>query len=292
MEISYYPGCTLKEDAKNLENTTLPLLELFNIQAKELENWYCCGVSFSQSSDNLMQQLAPIRTLIKAKESGRKRLLTLCDMCYNTLKRSALFLLNDEEKREIINDFMDREETIIKGDEIEIVHILSLLKEIGTEKIKEKIVKNANGLKVATYYGCMTLRPKEIAIDNSDNPQIMDDILKAVGCESISFPFRNECCTSYQIVNEPDIVKSQTRKIVNSAIKNGAEAIILSCPLCHYNIDAVQKEIKEEDESFTTLPVLYFTQLLSLMMGIDPSLNDFSLHHINPKPLLKEKKLI
>ncbi|MBC8384645.1 MAG: heterodisulfide reductase, subunit B [Candidatus Cloacimonetes bacterium] len=292
MEISYYPGCTVKADAKNLENSALPLLKIFDYHTKELDDWYCCGVSYSQSSDNLMQQLAPIRTLIKAKETGNDRLLTLCDMCYNTLKRSALFTLDDKEKCDTIQDFMDEEETKYNGDEIDVLHILSLLKEIGTDRIKEKIVKKADGLKVAPYYGCMILRPKEVAIDSNDSPKLMEEILTAMDCEPISYPFRNECCTSYQIVNEREIVKARTRKLVTSAVKRGAEMIVLSCPLCNYNIDAVQKDIAREDSSFKTLPVLYLTQLLALMMGVDPGVNDFSLHYIDPQPLLKEKGLL
>ena len=112
MEISYYPGCTLKANAKNLETTTLPLLELFDIQAKELDEWYCCGVSFSQASDNLMQQLAPIRTLIRAKQSGNKKLLVPCDMCYNTLRRASNFILEDSEKKETIKEFMTLEDDL------------------------------------------------------------------------------------------------------------------------------------------------------------------------------------
>lgn len=292
MDISYYPGCTLKTNAINFENTALPVLKLLDVNAIELDDWVCCGASFSQASDNLMLQLAPIRTLIRAKESGRKRLLTLCDMCYNTLKRSALFIQEDEEKRKKINDFMYLEETDYNGDEIEVIHMLSLLHEIGLDKIKEKVKKNVDGLKIASYYGCLLLKPKEIAIDSSEQPTIMQKIFEAVGCETVYFPFKSECCNSYQIVNEKQVVMQRTKKIVNSAVKNGAELIVLSCPLCEFNLDAVQKDILEEDEEFKTIPILYFTQLLALIMGIDPDINDFSLHYIDPKPVLERKGLL
>jgi heterodisulfide reductase subunit B len=239
-----------------------------------------------------MYQLAPIRTLVKAKESGNKRLLTLCDMCYNTLKRSSLIVKNDLEKQQTIRDFMYLEKTEFKGDEIEIIHILGLLKEIGAKEIKKKISKKAEHLKVAPYYGCMILRPREIAIDVAEDPRLMDDILNEIGIETVDYPFRSDCCTSYQIVNEPEIVKSHTRKLVNSVRKRGADLIVLSCPLCHFNIDEVQKQIAEEDESFQTIPVLYFTQLLALLVGIDQKVNDFSLHYVDPRPILERKGLL
>ncbi len=292
MEISYFPGCTLKTKAKNLENTALPLLNLFDVKAEELEKWYCCGVSFSQAKDNLMLQLAPIRILIRAKESGNKRLLTLCDMCYNTLQRAILFIKSDEENRKKINDFMDREETEFYGDEVEVIHLLSLLKEIGLDEIKKKRTKEADDLKVAPYYGCMLLRPKEVAVDSSEDPSIMEEILASAGCKTVYYPFRTECCGSYQIVNEENIVKAQTRRIVTSASKNGADLIVLSCPLCHYNLDEVQKQIADEDENFKPVPVLYLTQLLGLTMGLDPGVNDFSAHYIDPRPVLEIKGLL
>ncbi len=292
MEISYYPGCTLKANAKNLETTTLPLLELFDIHAKELDEWYCCGVSFSQASDNLMQQLAPIRTLIRAKESGNDKLLVLCDMCFNTLKRSANFVLEDSEKRQTIKEFMTLEEMHYDGDEVKVIHLLSILKDLPTGAISTRIKKSSNGLKIAPYYGCMILRPKEIAVDNNIDPTIMENILGELDCDVIDFPFRTDCCTSYQVVNERNIVKERTRQLVSSAAKRGAEMIVLSCPLCNYNLDAVQKDIKKEDSSFKTLPVLYLSQLLALMLGIDSKVNDFSLHYIDPQPILKEKGLL
>jgi len=292
MDISYYPGCTLKTSAINYEQTSLALLSLFDINPVELKDWVCCGATYSLTTDNLMYQLAPIRTLIRAKESGNKRLLTLCDMCFNTLKRSSQFIIEDEEKRKTINDFMDEEETEYFGDEIEIIHMLSLLKEIGYENILKMKKKDPDGLKIAAYYGCMLLRPKDIAIDSSENPTLMEDIFTDTGCQIINYPYRTECCGSYQIVNRREIIIDRTKKIISSAVKHGAELLILSCPLCDYNLDAVQKDILKQDESFQTLPVLYFSQLLSLILGIDPGINDFSLHAIDPVPVLKRKGLL
>ncbi len=294
MEIAYYPGCTLKTTGLNFEKTALAFLKLFDVHAVELEDWYCCGVMYSQTTDNLMHQLAPIRTLVKTKEAGSSRLLTLCSMCYNTLKRAQLFIVGDEEKRDKINTFMDRE-LDFEGDEVNVVHMLNLLKEIGLEAVKEKIQQNdeSESVKYAPYYGCLLTRPKDVSIEeNTENPMIMEEVLNSAGFESVYFPFKTECCASFQVVNERDIVKERTRKIVNSAVKNGADFIVLSCPLCLYNLDAVQKNIHAEDSSFEMLPVLYFTQLLALKAGIDPNINDFSLHSVDPRPVLEKKGLL
>lgn len=292
MHIAYYPGCTLKTTGINFEKTTLALLQLFNIHAVELEDWYCCGVMYSQTTDNLMHQLAPVRTLIKAKESGSPRLLTLCSMCYNTLKRTQRFLQQDEEKQQRINSFLDRE-IDLRGDEVEVIHLFNLLEEIGVESLREALPKPVDNLRVASYYGCLLTRPKEVAIvEEIENPTIMETLLEALGCRPVYFQFKTECCASFQIVNEPDLVKQRTQKIITAAVSNGAEILVLSCPLCRYNLDALQQDIKHEDQDFQTLPVLYFTQLMALAYGIDPALNDFSLHHIDPRPVLEQKGLL
>ncbi|MBN2602145.1 MAG: CoB--CoM heterodisulfide reductase iron-sulfur subunit B family protein [Candidatus Marinimicrobia bacterium] len=292
MQLSYYPGCTLKTDGKNFETSALAVLDRLGVSVSELEDWYCCGVCFSQTQDNLMQQVAPVRTLVKAKEKGNPQLLALCTMCFNTLKRSIEFIKNDSEKMDTIHQFMDLENTQFFGDEIDVVDILTLIRQIGLEKLKEAIVKTDAGLKIASYYGCMLLRPKEIAIDSPDDPVILEEILESAGCENVYFPFRTECCGSYQIVNKPNIVKDRAKKIVNSAVKNGADLIVMLCPLCYFNFDEIQLDIKKEDASFQTIPVLYITQLLALLMGLDPHIQDFNLHAIDPRPVLKRKGLL
>jgi len=292
MQLSYYPGCTLKTDGKNFETSALAVLKHLDVSVQELEDWYCCGVCFSQAQDNLMQQLAPIRTLVKAKESGNRQLLALCTMCYNTLKRSIEFIRDDSEKLGTIHQFMDLETTRFYGNEIDVIDILSLLRQIGPDRLKTAIKKTDVDLKVASYYGCMLLRPGEVAIDSPDDPVIMEEILDTAGCENVYFPFRTECCGSYQIVNKPDIVKARARKIIDSAVKNGAEIMVMLCPLCYFNLDEIQRDIQKEDKSFQTIPVLYITQLLALLMGLEKDIHDFNLHSIDPRPVLKRKGLL
>lgn len=293
LTVSYMPGCTLKTKAKNFETTTLKLLELLDVQAEELPDWYCCGTTYSLASDNVMNHLAPIRTLIKATESGREELLVLCSMCYNTLRRAQGLVRSDEEKRDKINEFMYDEDTDFRGDEVRVLHLLTLLKEkVGFESLKEKLVKEAEGLKVAPYYGCMLLRPREIAVDPvAEDPSIMEELFSACGVESVYFPFKTECCGSYQTVNEKQVVVSRTRAITESAVKNGADLIVTSCPLCYYNLDAYQQKVAETAPGFRTIPVLYISQILALLAGLEGT-NDFSLHAVDPRPVLRKRGLL
>ena len=293
IEVSYMPGCTLKTKAKNFETSTLKLLELLDVRAEELVDWYCCGTTYSLASDNVMNHLAPIRTLIKAKESGREELLVLCSMCYNTLRRTQELVRGDVEKREKINEFMYDEDTDFRGDEVQVLHLLTLIKEkIGFEALQEKCTKETGDLKIAPYYGCMLLRPREIAVDpSSEDPSIMEELFSACGVESVYFPFKTECCGSYQTVNEKQSVVSRTKVITESAVKNGADLIVTSCPLCYYNLDAYQQQVAETTPGFRTIPVMYISQILALLAGLEGT-NDFSLHTVDPQPVLRKRKLL
>ena len=293
VEVSYMPGCTLKTAGRNFENSTLRLLEELGVKAVELEEWFCCGTTYSLASDNLMYHLAPIRTLIKAKETGRTELLVLCSMCYNTLRRAQDLVLEDKEKRDKINDFMYKEQTVFDGQEVRVVHLLNYLKDVvGLEKIRDRIVENGRDLRVALYYGCMLLRPKEVSIDaSSEDPTIMEELFTACGIEPVYFPFKTECCGSYQTVNEKSMVLSRTKEITGSAVKNGADILITSCPLCYFNLDSYQERALETDPGFQTIPVMYISQLLALLMDTK-DVNDFSLHGVDPRPILKEKGLL
>ena len=293
VELSYMPGCTLKTKAKNFETTTLKLLELLDVHARELTDWYCCGTTYSLASDNVINHLGPIRTLVKAKEAGREDLLVLCSMCYNTLRRAQELVQHDEEKRSKINEFMYEEETDFTGDEVRILHLLTLLKEtVGFDRLKEKLVRDPGGLKVAGYYGCMLLRPREIAIDPvAEHPSILEDLFAACGVDSVYFPFKTECCGSYQTVNEKQVVLSRTKAITESAVKNGADLIVTSCPLCHYNLDAYQPRVAEATPGFRTIPVMYISQVLALLAGLD-DVQDYNLHVVDPRPVLRARGLM
>jgi len=268
MEIAYYPGCTMKTTGLRFEQTGLAILERLGVNAVELADWYCCGVMFSQTTDTLMHQLAPIRTLIKAKEANSRQLLTMCSMCYNTLKRAQLFVSNGEAERETINMFM-KPEIDFNGDEVEVVHLLTLLEQIGADAIRQAAQTPVKTRKFAAYYGCLLTKPKAVSItEPAENPMILEHILTAAGFEAVYFPFKTECCASFQVVNRPEIVKQRAKTIVTSAAKNGAEVIVTSCPLCQYNLEAFQAEIQAEDAGFQQVPVRYFTELLAEAFGL------------------------
>ncbi|MCP4716819.1 MAG: heterodisulfide reductase, subunit B [Deltaproteobacteria bacterium] len=276
MEMWYYPGCTLKTKAESFDIAARSAMQALDISLRELPRWNCCGATFSLSEDDLIHQVAPVRNLVRAAEQGAQKLVTLCSFCYNTLKRANNMILADPEKKDTLNRFMDEEPDY--GGEVETVHLLEVLRDdVGWEKIKQKVVRPLSGIAVAPYYGCTLVRPRDVAIDDVEQPVVMHRLLEALGAEVIDFPYANECCSSYQLVNAPDAGLECAWNILSSAARQGAEVLALACPLCEYNLGLKQPEIIQQHNDFKPLPVLYFTQLLALALhgkegGIDDSL--------------------
>jgi len=291
MEFSYYPGCTLKTKARNLEEPALASLAALGANLVELPRWNCCGAVYSFAEDDLVHQLAPVRNLIRVKEQGHDKVVTICDFCYNTLKRANLLMKSDSEKRNTLNTFM--EEEIDYEGEVEVVHLLQVLRDtMGWEAISERVKVPLKGLKVAPYYGCTLLRPQEVAIDEVEKPTVLGDLLQALGADVVDFPFATECCGAFQAVGNPDFVLRCALDILGSALRRGAEAVVLSCPLCNFNLGQRQAEIIARNADFAGIPVFYFTQLLALSLGLDPEVCRFDLDYRDARPLLREKGLI
>ena len=292
MKISYFPGCTLKNHAKNFEDSAICALNNLGIEVQELDRWNCCGTVFSFTTDDLIHHMAPIRNLIRVKEQDSDKVMTLCAMCYNTLKRSNLRMQKDKESLDIINDLMYRDKVKYEGD-VTVYHLLELLKEgIKFENLAAKVVKPLKKLKVASYYGCLLVRPKEIGFDDQENPTILDNLMDALGADPIDFPYKTECCAAYQTVDKPDVVADRTYQILTSAQNQGADVVVVSCPLCAFNLDNRQKHTLKKYPEFKHIPILYFTQLLAIALGCPEETLRLDLHYVDPKPILKEKALI
>ena len=280
MQIAYYPGCTLKNKALNFEESTILSLRELGIELDELEHWNCCGTVFSFTTDNVIYHLAPIRNLIRTREKDATKLLTLCSMCFNTLRRAHQLFIEDHEKRKKIDGIMDKEEVKYDG-KVDVVHLLEVLRDdVGFEKIREKTEQRLKDLKVAAYYGCMLVRPEGVGIDDMEEPRIFEDFVELTGAEAVNFPHKTECCGSYQTVTCPEVVAERTHTIINSARQGGADALVVSCPLCAFNLDHRQKMTKERNISFTPLPILYLSELLCLALGINLKQTWRDLHYI------------
>ncbi len=259
--LPYFPGCALKDQAQGYEAATLAALRVLGYDVQELPRWNCCGTVYSLAQDDLMRHVAPVRNLIRAQEMGADELLTLCAMCYNTLSRSALFV-RDQDNLRRLNAFMDEEGDYQGG--VRVLHLVQLLAELGGERLAKLVKTELSGLRAGAYYGCTLLRPKEVAVDHPERPEIMEEVLRALGAEPVFFPERVECCGAYLTVTKPEAVRLRVSSIFSSAAHNGAELLVTACPLCHFNL------VERRPLGAPRLPVVYLGEVLAWALGAQP----------------------
>jgi heterodisulfide reductase subunit B len=259
MTYSYYPGCTLKTKAKDLDHYGRLCAEALGITLEEIEEWQCCGAVYPLAQDEIATRLSSVRTLMAARDKGQA-LVTLCSACHHVLTRVNNDMTNNENIRTKANNYL--QPAVPYAGETRVLHYLQMLKEcVGFDALAKKVVNPLKGRKIGAYYGCMILRPaKEMAFDDPENPTIIEEFIKALGAEAVVYPMRNECCGGYVTVKDADLAKKRVAKIMHSAKDKGAEELITACPLCLYNLQA--------NAGSDAVPVSYITELLAEALGL------------------------
>lgn len=256
MKVSYFPGCTLKTKAKELDIYARRSAEALGVTLEEIENWQCCGGVFTTSNDEVATKLSSIRALKAAGDKGQP-LVSVCSACHNVLKQTNAQFNNDADFAFRVNNYVKPDEY---NGETKVIHYLELLRDVvGFDKIKEKVVNPLTGKKIAAYYGCLLLRPgKVMAMDDVENPTIMEDFIRAIGGEPVIYAYRNECCGGYITMESKELAAAKSKKVSENAKEKGAELIVTACPLCKYNLDKHAEDI----------PVVYITELLAEALGV------------------------
>jgi heterodisulfide reductase subunit B len=201
-------------------------------------------------------------------------------------RRINAFLNDDQPKREhqTNSEYANSDYT----GEVKVLHLLEYLRDvIGFDAISGAVCVSLEGLKLAPYYGCVLLRPEhEIGLDKPENPSIVEDFLSSLGAEPIQYPYRTECCGSYLSVSAPDSSTRLCHRIISSAQQKGADAMIASCPLCYYNLETRQRAVGEMFPGAKPTPVIYFTGLLALALGVPVGELGFDRHDVDVTPVL------
>ena len=257
MKVSYFPGCTLKNKAKDLDVYARKSAEALGVTLEEIENWQCCGGVFSTAKDEVATKLSSVRAL-KEAASKEQPLVTVCSACHNVIKQTNHAMQNDKEFADKVNRYMAKDGTY-NGDTV-VYHYLEMLRDVvGYDVLKEKVVNPLKGKKIAAYYGCLLLRPSTVMrMDDPENPTIMEDMIRALGATPVVYANRNECCGGYVVMESPALAEKKSSAVIENAKAAGADMIITACPLCRYNLM----------KNGSDIPVVYFTELLAEALGV------------------------
>jgi heterodisulfide reductase subunit B len=229
----------------------------------EVPDWNCCGAS---SAHNLNQELSialPARNLSLAETLGVEEMVLPCAMCYNKHLVARHELLENAELRARIAEITGME---YKG----IVRPLNILEflECHADAFKDKI-KAPFDKDVACYYGCLLVRPPKVMnFDRAEDPQTMDKLVEMLGAKALDWDYKVECCGAGHSISRTDLVGKLSGKIVDNAVRRGAQAIVVACPMCHSNLDMRRDFINKAVGKKFTIPAIYITQAIGLAMGL------------------------
>jgi heterodisulfide reductase subunit B len=287
MDIAYFPGCSLHGMAREYDRSTRLVCERLGINLVEVDDWNCCGATAVHSLDRELALVLSARNLSIVNRMHHGAVTTPCAGCFSRLKTTVHELGNSESTTRRLEERLDTNLGRMPG----VTHLLQLLMEArGTRGMAQPVVKPLKGLRLAAYYGCLLTRPHRVVqFDDPEQPSSMDELLRALGAETVTWSHKAECCGGSFAASEPAIVIDLGGQVLEAACQAGAEAIVVACPMCQMNLNSRQEEIKKERGTVYGLPVIYFTQLMGLAYGY--SLRELGLRCllVSPVSLLKEK---
>lgn len=263
MKVSYFPGCTLKNKARELDIYARESALALGVELVEIENWQCCGGVFSTATDERATKLSCVRALSDAAKHSQM-LVSVCSACHNVLKQTNHAMQTNSEFALRVNNYISPEPAYLG--QTRVLHYLELLRDvIGFDKVRQAVKNPLEGKKIGAYYGCLLLRPSStMQMDDAENPSIMEDFIRALGGEPVIYSSRNECCGAYVTLENASFAAKKSQAILHDAEVNGADIIVTACPLCRYNL---MKNGGASGEK-----VVYFTELLAQALGIKEEL--------------------
>ncbi len=270
-ELKYliFLGCVIPYRIASYEISARKVAERLGIELVEMPEFNCCGLPLDPISHDTMLALAA-RNLCLAEQKNLN-IMTLCPGCGGTLRKVNKMLKEDKKIREEVNEFLKHINMEFKG-RIEVKHIVQVLSEdVGLEKIKEAIHTPFSELNVAEHNGCHLLHPlKYCGFDDPENPSKLKSLIEITGANCLDYMYRTECCGAPIIGVNDKIPLQLARDKLNNIKEVGAEALITACPFCHMMFDLNQPRIEREFNVKFGIPVLHYSQLLGLAMGLTP----------------------
>lgn len=266
----YYPGCSAKGTAAGYEESLLAVFEALGLELTELPDWSCCGSTVFPSLDEYETAAVAGRNLAIAEREGRD-LVAPCAGCWLALTKAQSKLARDPALRRAVTTALGDGETLFR-DPVPVRHPLDvLITDLGPQALAERVTRPLHGIKVAPYYGCQLVRPyTAVAGDATDGPTSMDRLLEAAGAEIVDFQYKTACCGSGTTMVMPGLGAELVYKLTHEAERMGADVIAVACPLCQFNLEAYQQKSARKFHKTIEMPVLYFTQLLGMALGLSP----------------------
>jgi heterodisulfide reductase subunit B len=249
------------------------------VELTEIPGWTCCGATSAHVTSDLLAVALPAANIVRAGALGAD-VLAPCAACYNRLATARERVLSDASLRARVEEAIGAE----FPSERRIVHPLNAFTR---EDVRLRLKSPLSGLKAVAYYGCLLTRPQSISVDpDTVNPTVMDRLVQACGADVLDWPFRTECCGATHSLTKPATAQRLMGRLLEAAAEAGADCIITACPLCQSNLDVHQDKVEHAVGRLFNMPVVFFTELLSLALGVPPARLELGRHVVGTSALL------
>jgi heterodisulfide reductase subunit B len=266
MKYSYFPGCSLETVAKSYDISARITAKKLGMELVELEDWNCCGATAYFHIDEILAHTLCARNLAMAERAGLD-VVVPCSACYKNMQETSSQLKKDAELREHINLALNEDGLEFSG-RARVRHLVDVFTEdVGLQDMRKHVVNPLKGVRVAPYYGCQMLRPN-MGRENIERPEFLENLISATGAEAVDYPLKTACCGGSLIATKNPIALGMVKNLLKCAVDKSADFIATTCPLCQLNLECYQKQVNRKYGTDFSIPVLYFTQVLGLALGI------------------------
>jgi heterodisulfide reductase subunit B2 len=265
MKYTYFPGCSAESTARDLYMSTMAVARSLGIDLIEPKGWSCCGATMAHQVNHELSLSLAAANLLKAQSLGLEMVVS-CASCYSRMKVANHEITTNAKVRKTVSDALGED----YDGSVPVRHFMEIiLEDVGIKPFREALSHSLRGLKVASYYGCLLVRPPEITgFDDPENPVYMDRLIAAMGGEALDWPHKVECCGGSLTLTRSDLVVKLSDSIIGMAKDAGAECIAVACPMCQINLDMRQDDIFKETGKRYDMPIIYITQLMGLCLGV------------------------
>jgi len=266
MKYIYYPGCTLEGTAREYDQSTQAAMKALGAELLELEDWTCCGASAAEATSYLLAMVLAARNLaLGDRIDSEADFLVPCSACYLNLRRIEDHVSRDPRLSGKINEVLKDEGLVYKGKK-KVRHLLDVLaRDFDPEAIQPLVKRSLEGLTVAPYYGCQTLRPYA-GFDDPEQPRSMEPLIEALGANVYSWSVGSKCCGAALMSTKKEVAMELTGGILDAA--RGADCIVTVCPMCQMNLEAYQEPIAKKRGNGVKISILYLPQLMGWAFGL------------------------
>jgi heterodisulfide reductase subunit B len=288
----FYPGCSMEASAKAYNESMQEILRPLGLDFQVVDDWNCCGATeyVSISLTPAYSLIARNLALAVKQADGADTVVASCSACYLNLAKADHYMEERPLLGRNVNTALSAGNLHYKPGSLKIRHLLDVIvNDVGLETVQQQVTHPLKGLRLAPYVGCMVPRPDyEHRWSDTEYPTELDRLLKALGADVIDFPLKTHCCGGHMTQIGPETAYELMRRLIHAADQYHADMMVTLCPMCQLNLDAYQNEMNRYFKTNYRMPILFFTQLVGLALGIEPGKLGFGREIVSAKPALSK----